>query len=45
MSNKSSVALMVAVLLCAALPAWSQDTLPEENGKQAEQRTVCSATT
>ena len=40
MSNKSSVALMVAVLLCAALPAWSQDTLPEENGKQAVQ-TYC----
>jgi hypothetical protein len=40
MSDKSSVALMVAVLLCAALPAWSQDTLPEGNGKQ-EVQTHC----
>jgi len=31
---------MVAVLLCAALPAWSQDTLPEGTGKQAVQ-TYC----
>jgi hypothetical protein len=37
MLDKSSVSLMVAVLLCAALLAWSQDTLPEGNGKQAVQ--------
>ena len=40
MSDKSSIALMIVVLLCAALPAWSQDTLPEGHGKQAVQ-TYC----
>src|SRR5438093_9179346 len=38
MSDTSPVSLMVAVLLCAALPAWSQDPLPEGNGKQAVQK-------
>ena len=37
MSDKSPVSLIVAVLLCAALPAWSQDPLPEGKGKQAVQ--------
>src|SRR6266498_2230042 len=37
MSDKSPLSLMITVLLCAALPAWSQDTLPEGNGKQAVQ--------
>ena len=37
MSDTARVSLIVAVLLCAALPAWSQDPLPEGNGKQAVQ--------
>src|SRR5215813_4759043 len=40
MSDTSPVSLMVAVLLCVALPAWSQSDLPEGNGKQAVQ-TYC----
>src|SRR5262249_10969855 len=40
MPDTSPVSLMVAVLLCVALPAWSQDSLPEGNGKQAVQ-TYC----
>src|SRR5215471_3905620 len=40
MSDTARVSLIIAVLLCAALPAWSQDPLPEGNGKQAVQ-TYC----
>src|ERR687888_2790154 len=40
MPAKSPVSLMVAVMLCSALPAWSQGPLPEGNGKQ-EVQTYC----
>jgi len=32
MADQSPVSWMVAVLLCTALPAWSQDTLHEGHG-------------